>query len=48
MASYQNVDHNSNRKPMPTVKVLDDTADDGKTPRASAKVTWQTIDLIMH
>jgi len=38
MASYQNAEHNTNRKPTPTMKVPDDL-DDGKTPRASAKVT---------
>ena len=38
MASYQSAEHNTNRKPTPTMRVLDDV-DDGKTPRASAKVS---------
>lgn len=38
MASYQKVDPANNRKPTATMKVLDDAADDGKTPRASTKV----------
>ena len=40
MASYQSADHNTNRRPTPTMKALDDL-DDGKTPRASAKVNEQ-------
>ncbi|KAK5951100.1 hypothetical protein OHC33_007853 [Knufia fluminis] len=36
MASYQNAEQKTNRKPTPTMRTLDDV-DDGKTPRASAK-----------
>lgn len=38
MASYQNVDHKSNRNKTPTIKVMDDDQDEGQTPRPSVKV----------
>ncbi|KAK5101226.1 hypothetical protein LTS08_004833 [Lithohypha guttulata] len=37
MASYQNVDPTTKRETTPTLKVLDNMTDDGKTPRASVK-----------
>lgn len=43
MASYQNVSHNTGRKQTPTIQVIDDTYDDGKTPRASVKVRLYQI-----
>ena len=38
MASYPSVEQKTNRKLTPTTRVLDEF-DDGKTPRASVKVS---------
>jgi len=46
MTSYQNAEHNTNRKPTPQMRVLDDL-DDGKTPRAPAKVIADSRKPIM-
>lgn len=48
MASYQTVEHTTNRKSTPTMKVLDDATDDGKTPRASVKVGRPFVRLIQR